>query len=76
MNKVHYMSDRARQDFSNATFLRVLSKHEKLHGTRAYDVFKCEECGKSSTNRLGAAIKRLIHNIWSFWSLVGTLRGT
>ena len=35
---VFYVSDHARQEFSNCTALHALSEHEKKHGTHAHHV--------------------------------------
>ena len=73
LSSVFYISDRARQEFSNCTTLHALSEHDKRHGTRAHHVFEVEGEGKGPVDGLGAAIKRLIRNICSRYPHTPTL---
>ena len=73
LSSVFYVSDRARQEFSNCTALHALSEHDKRHGTRAHHVFEVEGEGKGPVDGLGAAIKRLIRNICSRYPHTPTL---
>ena len=73
LSSVFYVSDPARQEFSNCTALHALSEHDKRHGTRAHHVFGVEGEGKGPVDGLGAAIKRLIRNICSPYPHTPTL---
>ena len=73
LSSVFYVSDRARQEFSNCTALHALSEHDKRHGTRAHHVFEVEGEGKGPVDGLGPAIERLIRNICSRYPHTPTL---
>ena len=73
LSSMFYASDRVQQEFSNCTALHALSEHEKKHRTHTHHVFPVEGEGKGPVSSLGAAIKRLIHNICSRYPRTPTL---
>ena len=56
-----YFSDRARQEFSNATLFLELSHHAARYGIQGEWIFQVEYHGKAVVDGLGAGIKRLLY---------------
>ena len=65
VRRVFYVSDRAPQEFSNATYLECLNSHLKTYGVVAEHIFEEPGHGKGDCDALGGGVKRMLGDFFS-----------